>query len=125
MRSIWKVSNLGLTLMTLSPVLALGFGLEAFFPHDLADDSLLKTIRRDMKALEALDSEAIKGTTFSGKPFQFEGAVAGRVVVIAVPQTQMGYVISPQFINGLRALAEETKTVPIVRAVRNWTGRTR
>lgn len=32
MRSIWKTSNLGITLMTLSPLLALFFGWEAFFP---------------------------------------------------------------------------------------------
>jgi hypothetical protein len=36
MRSIWKASNLGFALMTLSPVLALGFGWEAFFPVAIA-----------------------------------------------------------------------------------------
>jgi hypothetical protein len=32
MRSIWKASNLGVALMAFSPILALGFGWEAFFP---------------------------------------------------------------------------------------------
>jgi hypothetical protein len=32
MRSIWRISNLGLPLMIISPILALGFGWEAFFP---------------------------------------------------------------------------------------------
>ena len=32
MRSIWKASNLGFALMMLSPMLALGFGWEAFLP---------------------------------------------------------------------------------------------
>jgi hypothetical protein len=29
---VWKASYLGLALMTFSPILALAFGLEAFFP---------------------------------------------------------------------------------------------
>jgi hypothetical protein len=32
MHSVWKVSNLGLLLMVCSPIIALGFGWEAFFP---------------------------------------------------------------------------------------------
>jgi hypothetical protein len=32
MRSIWKLSNLGFAMMGFSPVLALAFGWEAFFP---------------------------------------------------------------------------------------------
>jgi len=104
---------------------AQGNVLVSFKSHDLSNDGLLKAVARDMRSLADLDSEAIKGTTAAGKPFQFEGAVAGRVVVIAVPETQVRYIISPGFINALRAFAEETKTVPVLRAVRNWPGRPR
>jgi RHS repeat-associated protein len=99
--------------------------LVSFKAHDVAEENLIQTIKRDMGNLSALDPETIKGTTVGGKPFQFEGAVSGRVAVIAVPQSQARYIISPQFINAMRQLAEETKTVPIIRAVRNWSGRSR
>ncbi len=99
--------------------------LVSFKAHDVADDNLIKSIRRDMTSLQGLDPESIKGTTVGGGRFQFAGAVSGRVVVIGVPQAQARYIISPAFIEELQQLAEETKTVPIVRAVRNWTGRAR
>jgi RHS repeat-associated protein len=99
--------------------------LVSFKAHDVTEENLIQAIKRDMGNLSALDPETIKGTTVGGKPFQFEGAVSGRVTVIAVPQSQARYIISPQFINAMRQLAEETKTVPIIRAVRNWPGRSR
>lgn len=95
----------------------------SFKAHNLTDDGLLTAIKRDMSSLQALDPEAIKGSTPGGTPFQFEGAASGRIVVIGVPQTQASLIISPAFIEELQQLAEETKTIPIVRAVRGWAGR--
>jgi len=94
--------------------------LVSFKAHNVGDGNLLETIARDMRNLSALDQESIKGLTRGGKPFQFEGSVNGRIVVIGVSEAQARYIISPQFIEGMRKLAEETKTIPVVRAVRNW-----
>jgi len=102
---------------------AQGNVLVSFKAHDLTDDGLLAAAKRDLRALSNLDPEAIKGTAVGGGAYQYEGAVQGRIVVIGVPQSQARYIISPQFINAMRQVAEETKTMPIVRAVRNWSGR--
>jgi len=102
--------------------------LVSFKAHDVAQENLIQTIGRDMRNLQALDPAEIRGTANNGQPFPSSGGlgpVAGRIKVIAVPQSQVQYVISPQFINAMRQLAEETKTIPIVRAVRNWPGRAR
>ncbi len=100
--------------------------LVSFKSHDVAEENLIETIGRDMRKLSALDPEEIRGTTGGRTRYALPpGPVPGRITVIAVPQNQIRYVISPQFINAMRQLAEETKTIPIVRAVRNWPGRAR
>ena len=61
-----------------------------------------------MKKLEALDPEEVRGTTVRGARYALPpGNVPGRITVIAVPQRQIQYVISPQFISAMRKLAEK------------------
>ncbi len=121
---------LGGTVKGVDGTLGIGPGnvLVSFKAHDVAEDNLISTISRDMRNFAALDPADIQGTTVNGQrfpPADGLGSVAGKIKVIAVPQSQARYIISPQFIEAMRKLAEETKTVPIVRAVRNWPGRRR
>jgi len=52
--------------------------LVSFRSHDVAEDSLLQSIRRDMRSLAALDPETIRGTTHSGDPYTLpRGPVPG------------------------------------------------
>jgi RHS repeat-associated protein len=108
----------------------IGFGqgniLVQFKAHDLGEDTLLQRIGYGMRNLAALDADEIRGTTGNGTSYRLPpGPIEGRIFVVAVPQNLVRYINSSQFISGLRALAQETETLPIVRVVGNWTGRTR
>jgi len=50
---------------------------------------------------------------------------AGRAFVVGVPENQARYIISPTFINGMRAASERLKVFPIISVVRTWSGRSR
>lgn len=103
-----------------------GNALVSFKARDRSDKDLLKAIKSDMHRLADLDPATIRGTDNDGFAWKLPpGPTRGRVLVVGVPQAQASYVISPEFIQELQQAAEETKTIPIVRAVRFWTGRTR
>jgi hypothetical protein len=95
--------------------------------HDIARENLLPTIGREMEALSNVDeqdlfgkmSKEVGGGTYSrpaGNP------ATAKIYVLAVPESQASYVVSPQFIQGLRNFAQSTRTIPLVKVVRNWPG---
>ena len=101
--------------------IAEGNVLVSFKSHDLADDKLVEQIGKHMRQLSQLDPEEIRGTTAGRTRYALPpGPVPGRIAVFGVPESQVRYIISPQFIEQIRAFAEETKTIPIIRAVRNF-----
>jgi hypothetical protein len=72
MRSIWRMSNVGFLLMTISPILALGFGWEAFFPAALtsglgAPICLMGKSMSPRKSVGQLTAELMQDLVFAEK----------------------------------------------------------
>ena len=72
MRSIWKASNIAYALMTLSPILALGFGWDAFFPVALTSllGGMICLMARSMStqmAVGELTAELVQDLVFADK----------------------------------------------------------
>jgi hypothetical protein len=97
--------------------------------HDVAPERLLETIGRGMQKLSTVDEEVLYGSTsrsVGGGPYRREiGPATGKIYAVLVPESQARTIVSPTFINGLRQLAERTKTIPIIRVVRGWRGAAR
>jgi RHS repeat-associated protein len=89
--------------------------------HNVATDKLLGAIETDLKKLSEVDTQRLFGTTRTGADYvRSPGPSAGRIAIIAVPENQARHIISPDFVQKMRQLAQQTRTIPIVRAVRGF-----
>jgi len=94
--------------------------------HDVPDGRLLQTIRQDMQAFSTVEDGPLTGPrsqSVGGGPYlRPAGPAGGKILMIAVPESQARYILSPEFIQAMRTYAQEFRQIPLVRAIRNFTG---